>query len=223
MATAIPQLLAASGKGGHPVLDALSAIFIVSGMLFFLGATVGIVRFPDFYTRMHAAGKGDTLSTVLITTGMAIQVLGSFDLAHWTVALVAIKILAIGGFIMLTSPTSTHALMKAGFDDGIEPEMAEGKQLIQNLGGPFLEGVEPQPPAQEQASAQKKVAKKAAAKRATKKKAAKRAASKKVAKKKAAAKNTPTKKEAAKKVTSKKAATKKAAKKAAKKAPRRND
>ena len=36
------------------------------GLLFFLGAAVGLFRFPDFYTRIHAAGKGDTLSSLLI-------------------------------------------------------------------------------------------------------------------------------------------------------------
>ena len=43
--------------------------FIVMGLIFFLGTSIGLLRFPDFYTRMHAAGKGDTLSTVLILLG----------------------------------------------------------------------------------------------------------------------------------------------------------
>ena len=90
--------------------DILSVILIVSGLIFFLGASIGVVRFPDFYTRMHAAGKGDTLSTILIMSGMAIQVISEFDGISF---LVAIKILAIAVLIMLTSPTSTHLLMKA--------------------------------------------------------------------------------------------------------------
>ena len=55
------------------ILNALSIILIFSGLIFFMGASVGLLRFPDFYTRMHAAGKGDTLSTILITAGMSAQ------------------------------------------------------------------------------------------------------------------------------------------------------
>ena len=88
------------------------------GLLFFLGAAVGLFRFPDFYTRMHAAGKGDTLSSLLILLGFALITFDDFSAAGW---LLMVKIFGIVLFIMLTSPTSTHALMRAGFEDGIEP------------------------------------------------------------------------------------------------------
>ena len=117
------------------LLNIVSIILILSGLVFFLGASIGILRFPDFYTRMHAAGKGDTLSTILIMSGMAIQVIGDFEGSS---VLVAIKILAIAVLIMLTSPTSTHLLMKAGFDDGIIPVSKDKKTKINDLGGPFL-------------------------------------------------------------------------------------
>ena len=117
------------------LLNIVSIILILSGLVFFLGASIGILRFPDFYTRMHAAGKGDTLSTILIMSGMAIQVIGNFEGSS---ILVAIKILAIAVLIMLTSPTSTHLLMKAGFDDGIIPVSKDKKTKINDLGGPFL-------------------------------------------------------------------------------------
>lgn len=197
-------------------LDILSALLILSGLFFFFGAVVGLVRFPDFYTRMHAAGKGDTLSTLLITAGMAIQVVQHVESP--VAALVAVKILAIGVFIMLTSPTSTHALMKAGYDDGIEPVVKPGMADVRDLGGPFLEGVESAPlpePKTEPAAAKKRAApakkkstKKAATKKkaAAKKSAAKKSTTKKVAKK--AAKKA-TKKTVRKKVTRKKIAKKK--------------
>ena len=129
------MVLTQQGRRKFPdmVIDILSILLMASGLLFFLGAVVGIVRFPDFYTRMHAAGKGDTLSTMLITGAMALQVLNHFDWAHWTSLFVVVKIMAIGALIMLTSPTSTHALMQAGFDDGIEPVTRPGKRGIKNL------------------------------------------------------------------------------------------
>ena len=88
------------------------------GLLFFLGAAVGLFRFPDFYTRMHAAGKGDTLSSLLILLGFALITFDDFSAVGW---LLLLKIFGFVLFIMLTSPTSTHALMRAGFEDGIEP------------------------------------------------------------------------------------------------------
>ena len=107
------------------IVDILSILLISTGLLFFLGAAVGTVRFPDFYTRMHAAGKGDTLSTLLILSGLCLQLFHGFV---WSDLLIMAKILAICAFIMLTSPTSTHALMDAGYDDGIEPLIAEGEE-----------------------------------------------------------------------------------------------
>ena len=121
------------------ILNGLSIILIFSGLIFFMGASVGLMRFPDFYTRMHAAGKGDTLSTILITAGMAAQVLSHFDLVN---LFVAIKIIAIAVLIMLTSPTSTHLLMKAGYDDGIDPVTSSGKGEIIDLGGPFIKRIQ---------------------------------------------------------------------------------
>ena len=101
------------------ILQAIAAPFIIVGLIFFFGCVAGLVRFPDFYTRMHAAGKADTLSTALILVGFALFSLHQ-EVTPATL-LVAAKILVICLFIMLTSPTSTHALMRAGYEDGIIP------------------------------------------------------------------------------------------------------
>jgi multicomponent Na+:H+ antiporter subunit G len=112
-------------------ISIVSGALICGGLVFFLGAAVGLVRFPDFYTRMHSAGKGDTLSTIMILLGIAlyqfhdlfaeVHSLEEFLERFKIELLVAIKVTAISGLIMLTSPTSTHALMEAGYDDGVEP------------------------------------------------------------------------------------------------------
>ena len=106
------------------IIDLISILLIVSGLVFFLGAAVGLVRFPDFYTRMHAAGKGDTLSSLLVILGFALHEFRHFDGSGDVI--VFLKLLAICGFIMLTSPTATHALMDAGYEDGIEPVIDDG-------------------------------------------------------------------------------------------------
>lgn len=100
------------------MIDIIAIIMIVCGLIFFLGAVIGLTRFPDFYTRMHAAGKGDTLSTILILGGLALKVAQGGSIGE---LLVALKIIGIVIFIFITSPTSTHALMQAGYDLGFKP------------------------------------------------------------------------------------------------------
>ncbi len=107
----------------------ISVILIVAGLVFFLGGAVGIVRFPDFYARMHAAGKGDTLSSFLVLLGFAVYQLHDFHgFAHdWPALLVILKLIGISIFILLTSPTSTHALIDAGWEDEIKPVLEKGR------------------------------------------------------------------------------------------------
>lgn len=107
------------------IITAISVIFILAGLIFFSGGAVGLIRFPDFYTRTHAAGKGDTLSSLLVILGFAIYQLHDFEsLSHdWLTLLVILKMLGISVFILITSPTSTHALMDAGWEDGTEPKI----------------------------------------------------------------------------------------------------
>ncbi|RAP33018.1 sodium:proton antiporter [Candidatus Marinamargulisbacteria bacterium SCGC AG-410-N11] len=96
------------------LLNGLSICLILLGLFFFLGTSIGVIRFPDFYTRMHAAGKGDTLSSILILFGIALFVLNTGTLSIGLV-LVCIKILLIINFIFIGSPTATHAIMDAGY------------------------------------------------------------------------------------------------------------
>ena len=74
----------------------------ILGLIFFLGTAVGMVRFPDFYTRMHAAGKGDTLSTMLMLAGFGLVMMEDFSVNSW---LLLLKILGIVLFIFITTPT----------------------------------------------------------------------------------------------------------------------
>ena len=99
----------------------------ILGLVFFLGTAVGIVRFPDFYTRMHAAGKGDTLSTMLMLSGFGLVMMEDFSIGSW---LLLLKILGIVLFIFITTPTSSHALMRAAFEDD---EMPLGEKDLKKL------------------------------------------------------------------------------------------
>ncbi len=100
------------------MIEVISIVLISAGFLFFFATSVGVVRLPDFYCRMHAAGKGDTLSTVLILTGLAL-----YNVNHFSgdTLLVSVKIMFIAVFIFLASPTASHAILDAGFESGAEP------------------------------------------------------------------------------------------------------
>lgn len=84
----------------------------IAGLLLFLATSVGVIRFPDFYTRMHAAGKGDTLSTVLLLMS---ALLWTIEYGHGFSFLLAIKICLVILFVFIGSPTATHALMDAAY------------------------------------------------------------------------------------------------------------
>ncbi|MBU0673835.1 MAG: monovalent cation/H(+) antiporter subunit G [Proteobacteria bacterium] len=100
------------------MLNSLTIVLTISGLFFFFATTMGILRFPDFYTRMHAAGKGDTLSSTLMLLGLAIYHLNHFSMGDF---LASVKIMLILVFIFLASPTATHAIIDAGYESGVAP------------------------------------------------------------------------------------------------------
>lgn len=107
----------------------VAALFILAGTFFFATGVIGILRFPDFYSRMHGTGKGDTLGTVLTLAGLALYNLDAgFSLAN---VLVSIKLMFIGIFWFLANPTATHALLRAAFDSGLMPWTKDGKPVIE--------------------------------------------------------------------------------------------
>ncbi len=101
------------------ILNTIVIIIVVIGLFFFITATIGLLRFPDFYCKLQATGKGDTLGAVLILLGIVIYILKE-DFSLSTI-FVSLKIFFIIFFIFLANPTATHALTKAGLDSGVIP------------------------------------------------------------------------------------------------------
>ena len=97
--------------------DVLSIIFVLSGFFFFVTATLGLLRFPDFYARLHATGKGDTLAVLLSLLGLAI---------YYGFSITAVKIVFIAVFMFLAQPTATHAISRAAFRCQVQPWTCEG-------------------------------------------------------------------------------------------------
>lgn len=90
----------------------ITALLFIAGGFFLIIGALGIVRFPDFYTRMHPAGKCDTLGQGLILLGLIIYEGASF---------ISVKLLFIIIFIFIAAPTATHAIAKAAYVAGVEP------------------------------------------------------------------------------------------------------
>lgn len=92
--------------------DIASGIAFAIGAAFLLIGTFGMIRLPDVWSRLHAAGIVDTVGAEFILVGMMIQ-------AGFTQA--TVKLLLISLFLFVTSPTSTHAVANAAFIAGIRP------------------------------------------------------------------------------------------------------
>ncbi len=95
------------------IADILGWAFIVSGSVFMLIGAIGALRFPDFWTRLHAVSVTDTGGVLLLTAGMVMQ---SPD---W---LIAVKLVFIGVFLFITGPTASHAVANAALVSGLMPK-----------------------------------------------------------------------------------------------------
>ncbi|MDH3642358.1 MAG: monovalent cation/H(+) antiporter subunit G [Gammaproteobacteria bacterium] len=98
------------------VLGALSWVFLLAGGFFVIVGGVGLLRMPDLFTRMHAAGIADTMGTGLILVGL------TFQSDDWVVTA---KLLLILYFIIFANPTSTHAVARSALDNDIRPLLPE--------------------------------------------------------------------------------------------------
>ena len=99
-------------------MELLIGVLLISGLIFFTGGSIGIIRLPDFYTRLHPAGKLDTAGHVLAMAAMALYTLQAFS---GQTLLTAAKIMLIVVFVFFTSPTATHAIIDAGVRAGLRP------------------------------------------------------------------------------------------------------
>ena len=90
----------------------LAGACLLGGAAFLVIGAIGLVRLPDFFTRIHATGVIDTLGIALTFAGLVI-------LAGWS--LPAVKLVLILCFMLLTGPTATHALAKAALHGRLDP------------------------------------------------------------------------------------------------------
>ena len=96
----------------------IAVILMIMGLFFFTGGSIGILRLPDFYTRLHPAGKLDTAGQLMTLLAIALFILQDFTLQN---VFTAGKVLLIIIFVYITSPTATHAIVDAGIRAGLRP------------------------------------------------------------------------------------------------------
>jgi len=97
-------------------------ILLGIGILFMIFGTIGILRFPDVYTRMHASSKCGVAGIIVLFIGLALLAIREGFTAS------SIKIILIAFFILITSPVASHAIARAALFEGIEPWHKSGNR-----------------------------------------------------------------------------------------------
>ncbi len=97
---------------GQILITILSGFFIALGVVALLIGSLGLLRLPDVYCRIHAVGMIDTAGASFIILGMII---------HEGFTLVTVKLVLIGVFMFFTSPIATHAVAQVAYKSGVVP------------------------------------------------------------------------------------------------------
>lgn len=104
--------------------EILTIFFLLSGSLFFLISAVGVLKFPDVFTRMHAASKASSLGMSLLLAAATL---------HFASVEVAVKSLLILLFIFLTTPVAAHILGRAAYLTGAKKWDRTSRDEIRDL------------------------------------------------------------------------------------------
>lgn len=94
------------------VREIISAALLLIGFALMVVSAIGVVRLPDFFSRLHASSIGETLGIVLTGIGLAI---------YHGVSLTSLKILMVVGALFLVNPLGTHLISKAAIRSGQQP------------------------------------------------------------------------------------------------------
>ncbi len=94
---------------GAILQEAVAALLMGGGLIFLVGSMIGMLRLPDFYSRVHASGNSETLGTLLVLLGLAV---------YNGVSVTSAKLLVIVMFIFVGNPIGSHILAKAAYKTG---------------------------------------------------------------------------------------------------------
>lgn len=108
--------------------DILSTVFLAAGCLIALTGAVGILRMPDFYSRLHPAGKNDSFAQFLIMVGLLFQ---ANRPEYSEIVGISARLILITLFVYLTSPIATHAITRAAHLAGLKVWQKEDSNRVQ--------------------------------------------------------------------------------------------
>lgn len=109
----------------NEVLDVVAGLFLLVGAILTFAAAMGVLRFVDLLSRLHAAAKPQVTGIIFVMIGIAIRLRG--EPVVWMLVLVAL-------FQMLTSPVSAHMVSRAGYRTGKVPhDQLEVDELTRDL------------------------------------------------------------------------------------------
>ncbi|WP_163581262.1 monovalent cation/H(+) antiporter subunit G [Gracilibacillus saliphilus] len=101
------------------IMQIIIILFLVIGTFFVLSASIGVIRFPDVYTRLHASTKAATL-------GISGIMIGAFIFLYVEHGMVSGKLILGIIFILLTAPVSAHMIGRAAHATGVKPWSHDG-------------------------------------------------------------------------------------------------
>ncbi len=107
------------------IIDTISWICLLTGSALGLSGAIGIFRFKEFYTRLHAASVTDTLCVFFIMTGLILQ--AGFSL-------VTVKLIFVVALLWLTGPVASHALIRSAYQTGLKPTLAISRKTSSQRG-----------------------------------------------------------------------------------------
>lgn len=108
------------------VREFLAALFMIGGMIFFVGSAIGMLRLPDFYSRIHASGNSETMGCMLSFIGLMI-----YEGPTLTMAKMAFVFL----LVFMANPIGSHILSKAAYKTGHPVWTLESEDAEKMLGG----------------------------------------------------------------------------------------
>ncbi len=116
--------------------EGIAALFMMGGLVFFIGSAIGMLRLPDFYTRIHASGNSETLGCTLSFIGLMI---------YEGATLTTVKMAVVFLIVFMANPIGSHILSKAAYKSGypVWTLKSKGAKKLVGLEKPGHSGDEP--------------------------------------------------------------------------------
>jgi multicomponent Na+:H+ antiporter subunit G len=112
------------------MMELLSGALMVVGGFFFMAGTVGLLRFPDIYCRLHALTKADNVGLGMVVLGLVLHPMG------WSMR---VQLVLTWALVLVAAATVCHLLARSSLRQGIAPVVGDGGRWR------AVRGAEPQP------------------------------------------------------------------------------